>query len=86
MSKCTYLGPEYDSRTWDYMKNPTPYCGCQTLEGKSYCADHYYVVYKKGSAFAGRTAEKAIEKEIADIELMKLIAQQEADEGELANV
>jgi hypothetical protein len=85
MGACTYLGPEYDSLTWDYHNNPTPYCGCQTLEGKSYCSDHYYVVYKKGSSNL-KNNSKAIEKEIADIELKRLIAQQEADEGELANV
>jgi hypothetical protein len=50
MGACTYLGPEFDARKWDYFNKPTPYCGCQTLEGKSYCADHYYVVYKKGSS------------------------------------
>ena len=85
MGACTYLGPDFDPRTHNYFKSPTPYCGCQTLEGKSYCADHYYVVYKKGSSNL-KNNTKAIEKEIADIELKRLIAQQEADEGELANV
>jgi hypothetical protein len=85
MGACTYLGPEFDSYTWDWVNKATPYCGCQTLEGKSYCSDHYYVVYKKGSSNL-KNNTKAIEKEIADIELARLIAQQEADEGELANV
>jgi hypothetical protein len=85
MGACTYLGPEFDARTWDYFNKETPYCGCQTLEGKSYCHEHYYVVYKKGSSNL-KNNTKAIEKEIADIELKRLIAQQEADEGELANV
>ena len=85
MGACTYLGPEFDVRTWDYFNKATPYCGCQTLEGKSYCADHYYTVYKKGSSNL-KNNSKAIEKEIADIELKRLIAQQEADEGELENV
>jgi hypothetical protein len=84
-SECQYLGPEYDSFTWDYQNKPTPYCGCKTLEGKSYCHEHYYVVYKKGSSNL-KNNTKAIEAEIRDIELKKLIAQQEADEGELANV
>ena len=67
MGACTYLAPEFDPRRWDYANKPTPYCGCQTLEGKNYCADHYYVVYKKGTAYAGRRAEKAIEAEIAEL-------------------
>lgn len=67
MTTCTYLGPDYDSRTWDYTLKPTPYCGCQALQGKNYCADHYYVVYKKGTAYAGKKAEKAIDAEIAEL-------------------
>jgi hypothetical protein len=43
------------------------------------------VVYKKGSSNL-KNNTRAIEAEIRDIELKKLIAQQEADEGELANV
>jgi hypothetical protein len=35
---CTYLG--------DAMKP----CGCRAVEGKSYCAEHVFVVYQKGSA------------------------------------
>ena len=85
MGSCTYLGPEFDARTWDWVSKANPYCGGQTLEGKSYCADPYYVVYKKGSSNL-KINTKAIEKEIADIELKRLIAQQEADEGELENV
>jgi hypothetical protein len=53
-------------------------CGAKTLEGKSYCHEHYYVVYKKGSSNL-KNNTKAIEAEIADIELQKLIAEQEAD-------
>lgn len=64
---CTYLGPDYDSQTWDYANRPSPYCGCDTLAGKNYCADHYWVVYNKGTAYAGRRAEKAIEQEIAEL-------------------
>jgi len=82
MGKCTYLGPEFDARKWDYFNKPTPYCGCETLAGKSYCHEHYYVVYKKGSSNL-RNNTKAIEKEIADIELQKLIAEQEADMEEV---
>ena len=78
MGACTYLGPEFDPRTHNYVKEPVPYCGCQTLEGKSYCHEHYYVVYKKGSSNL-KNNTKAIEKEIQEIELAKLIAEQEED-------
>ena len=36
MTTCTYIGTG-------------PRCTCTALEGKSYCADHYAVVYKVGS-------------------------------------
>ncbi len=77
MSGCQYLGPEFDARTWDYFNKPTPYCGCKTVEGKSYCHEHYYVIYKKGSAPSGRKKEKEI-----DQELEALKRQQEIDEME----
>jgi hypothetical protein len=36
MTTCTYIGTG-------------PRCTAHTLEGRSYCADHYSVVYKVGS-------------------------------------
>jgi hypothetical protein len=42
MTTCTYIGTG-------------PRCSAHTLEGKSYCADHYAVVYKVGS---GRKRKK----------------------------
>ena len=42
MTTCTYIGTG-------------PRCTCTALEGKSYCADHYAVVYKVGS---GRRRKK----------------------------
>lgn len=57
---CEYIGPEQTNA-------PFAYCGCKTLAGKSYCGDHYWLIYKKGSASAGRRNEKAIDAEIADL-------------------
>ena len=49
---CTYLGPTYDSRT---HKGASPYCGCKALvEGTLYCAEHYELMYVKGSALRKR--------------------------------
>jgi hypothetical protein len=52
-------------------------CGCQTLEGKVYCGEHYWTVYKKGSATAGRRAEKEVEKEIAELKRQQEIEEME---------
>jgi hypothetical protein len=68
MTGCQYIGPEQTN--W-----PFTLCGCQTLQGKSYCGDHYWTVYKKGTAIAGRRNEKAIDREIEDLK-----RQQEIDE------
>jgi hypothetical protein len=75
MVECQYIGADEDPRK---VAGRVPMCGAKTLEGKSYCHEHYYVVYKKGSSNL-KNNTKAIEAEIADIELQKLIAEQEAD-------
>ena len=42
ITKCTYLG------------DSTTACGHPTLPGKSYCAEHYALVYQAGTARAKR--------------------------------
>ncbi len=74
MSGCQYLGPEQDPR-----KGPVQYCGAKTIEGKSYCHEHYYVVYKKGTSVNGKRREKEVEKEIEELR-----RQQEIEEIENA--
>jgi hypothetical protein len=68
MTGCQYIGPEQKD-------HPYIMCGKKTLSGKHYCEDHYWTVYKKGSASAGRRNEKAIDAEIADLK-----RQQEVEE------
>ncbi len=70
MCGCKYIGPEQDPQ-----KAQLVYCGAKTLQGKSYCGDHYYRVYQRGTAVAGRRKEKAIDQEIAELK-----KQQELDE------
>lgn len=50
---CTYLGPSFDPQRHDYSQ-PVPYCANPSLPGKSYCAEHYPVVYNAGSALRKR--------------------------------
>lgn len=73
MVGCQYIGPDQDP----LRHSPIKYCGAKTLEGKSYCGDHYYVVYQRGTAIAGKKKEKAI-----DAEIESLKRQQELDEAE----
>ena len=74
---CQWIGPE--------QKNyPYTMCGQKSIAGKSYCAEHYHRMYKKGSSATGaKKMEKLIERELADLELSRLIAEQEADVEEL---
>lgn len=73
IKECQFIGSE--QREW-----PFTMCGQKSIEGKSYCAEHYHVMYKKGSSNTGaRKMEKLIEKELAELELMRLIAEQEND-------
>lgn len=70
---CQWIGPEQ-------QEYPYTMCGQKSILGKSYCAEHYHRMYKKGSSATGaKKMEKLIERELADLELSKLIAEQEAD-------
>ena len=69
---CEYIGPE--QKDWPYV-----FCGQKSITGKS-----YHKMYKKGSSATGaKKMEKLIEKELADLELQQLIAEQEADREEV---
>jgi hypothetical protein len=70
---CQYIGAE--QKEWPYT-----FCGQKSITGKSYCAEHYHVMYRKGSSNTGaKKMEKLIDKELADLELQKLIAEQDSD-------
>lgn len=63
-TQCQFIGSNQDTRTtW-----PIHYCGRPVISGTAYCDDHYWKVYKKGSATAGRRREKEIDAEIADLQ------------------
>ena len=59
------------------------YCGEVVVTGKPYCKCHMEQAYQKGSALRGRRKAKAIEKELAAIELKSEIYQQEAADIEV---
>jgi hypothetical protein len=65
---CSYLGPEYDVRTWDYAHKPTPYCGCKDLvEGALYCESHWAIMGQHGTALRKRRKDIARAATIQDI-------------------
>lgn len=71
---CQYIGPDQDPLTnW-----PIQMCGQKSIEGKSYCAEHYHVMYKKGSSNTGaRKMEKLIEHELAELKRQQEIEEME---------
>jgi len=50
-----------------YMGNSTTACGCATVLGKSYCAEHVFIVYKQGTARATR------KKELRTVDKVRLV-------------
>lgn len=81
-TSCQYIGPDQDPiRQW-----PITYCGCRELvPGTSYCREHYGIMYMSGSRLSGKRKQRQIEAELRELELQRLIAEQEADE-EVVNV
>ena len=62
---CTYLGPDYDSRTW---KGPSPYCAKPVVDGYSYCTEHVEQMYQKGTALRKRKKDIKRAAAIWDLE------------------
>jgi hypothetical protein len=58
--ECQFIGAE--QKDWPYT-----FCGQKSLEGKSYCADHYYVIYKKGTSVNSKRLGREIERELASL-------------------
>lgn len=56
VTACTYLG------------NSTTPCGHPTLPGKSYCAEHYALVYQAGTARARRKKDLRTAAAVWDLE------------------
>ena len=64
---CQWIGPEQDP-----VRGPVHYCGQTPLwPGRSYCEDHVWRVYRKGTAQGMVRKNKAIEKELAEIRAME---------------
>ena len=62
MTTCTYIGSNDHN-------NLQPTCCSPAVEGRSYCTEHLYVVYKQGTARARR------HKEIRTVDKVRLVEQ-----------
>lgn len=64
---CQYIGPEQDP-----AKGRLEFCGCKDLfPGKSYCLDHVWKIYQKGTNMGNKRKVKAIEKELLEIQRLE---------------
>ena len=67
---CQWIGPEVDPIR-DYGRYKC--CGQKVVSGTAWCADHYWRVYRKGSAIAGKTRAKEIDAEIEELRRLEEI-------------
>ncbi len=69
MAGCQWVGAEQDPQ-----RGPLQFCGRTPLwPGRSYCEDHVWQVYKKGSAVGQSRKNRAIEKELAELRRLEEI-------------
>jgi len=65
-SGCQYIGAEQTSA-------PFTMCGKEVFPGKSYCPDHIWKVYQKGTSIGNRRKIKEVERELAHIKQLEEI-------------
>jgi hypothetical protein len=74
MEGCQWIGPDQDP----LRHNPIKHCGRMPLwPGRSYCEEHVWQVYQKGTAVGQSRKNKAIEKELADLKRLEEISNEE---------
>jgi hypothetical protein len=72
--ECQYIGPDQDPlRNW-----PIHHCGREVFPGRSYCEEHLWKVYQKGTSIGNRRKLKEIEKELARVKELEEIGDLES--------
>lgn len=65
--ECQFIGADQDPlRDW-----PIKMCCRPVFPGRSYCEEHVWLVYKKGTNVNGKRKIKEIEKELAEIKRLQ---------------
>ena len=69
ITECQWIGPEQVSGHFKV-------CGCKRLwPGKSYCEEHVWRVYQKGTSMGNKRKNKAIEAELAELKRLEEIGE-----------
>jgi len=64
---CTWVGPEQDPQ-----RGPLNFCGRVPLwPGRSYCEEHVWRVYQKGTAVGMSRKNRAIERELDELKRLE---------------
>jgi hypothetical protein len=67
MAGCQWVGSEQDPQ-----RGPLVFCGCTPLwPGRSYCEEHVWQVYQKGTALGMNRKNRAIEKELLELKRLE---------------
>jgi hypothetical protein len=66
ITECQYIGSEQ-------KQYPFTVCGDKLFPGRSYCEQHLWTVYKKGTDVNGKRKVKEIEKELAELKRIEEI-------------
>jgi hypothetical protein len=67
MTNTTTTADPYDTGC-TYLGSASRACGCTTVYGKSYCAEHVFIVYKQGTARARRKKDEKVAAAVWDLE------------------
>ena len=54
VDQCQWIGPEQEGPSYKYT------CACKPIEGRSYCEEHQWQVYQKGTHLARRKKDTRI--------------------------
>ena len=69
MAGCQWIDPSVDPQ-----RGPVHYCGRVPLwPGRSYCEEHVWRVYQKGTAMGTKRKNRQIEKELAELKRLEEI-------------
>lgn len=64
---CQWVGAEQDPQ-----RGPLKFCGCTPLwPGRSYCEQHVWQVYRRGTAAGQSRKHRVIERELAQIRALE---------------
>lgn len=67
MAGCQWVGAEQDPQ-----RGPLQFCGCVPLwPGRSYCEEHVWRVYQKGTSVGTKRKNRAIEAELAELKRLE---------------